>query len=238
MRKLLIVSLLLNLLFFAGLCWAAARYGGLRALVQKLITPGVVLEYQRLESIFKNFPVEAGSIVFLGNSLTAGGQWSEWFGSSRIANRGIPGDHADGIRNRLDEALGPDPAAVFLMVGINDLAFHTPDTVLRKCERLLQALRQRAPRANVYLQSVLPVDDSRPGLPVHNGEIQALNAGLKKLAEKLELHWIDLYSRMADENGKLPADFTLDGVHLTGPAYRVWVDAIRPAVESELARLQ
>lgn len=237
MRKLFYLSLLFNLLFFAALCWAVVRYGGLRAVLRKLTTPGVELEYRRQQDVFKTFPVEAGSIVFLGNSLTAGGHWSEWFASDRIVNRGIPGDHAHGIRNRLDEALGPAPAAVFLMVGINDLAFHDPQRVVEKCESLLRELIYKAPKTHIYLQSVLPVDDDMPGIPMTNEEIRTVNADLKKLAEKLEIHWVDLYGLMADEQGKLPAEFTFDGVHLTGAAYRIWVEAIQPLVAAELARL-
>ena len=57
--------------------------------------------YQR-RSLFEQLPVRRCDVVFLGNSITDGCEWSELFGRRRVLNRGISGDRADWLLGRLD----------------------------------------------------------------------------------------------------------------------------------------
>lgn len=239
MRKsLLYISLLLNVLFIAALLVAVIRYGGLRAVLQKLTHPGVVVNYENQKAMYASFPVPEGAIVFLGNSLTAAGQWQEWLGSTRVVNRGIPGDHCDGIRERLNDALGPAPQAVFLMAGINDLAYHDPATVMNKYEALVHELVARYPACRLYLLSILPVNNKAWYVPVKNEGIAEVNDFIRNLAEKLKVPFVNLHPSMTDEAGQLRKELTVDGVHLTPAAYRLWLEQIRPLVEKELTNHQ
>ena len=43
--------------------------------------------------------------------------------------------------------------------------------------------------------------------------------------------WIDLYKLFDDGTGHLKREYTNDGLHLMGPAYLVWRDAIKPYVK-------
>ena len=43
--------------------------------------------------------------------------------------------------------------------------------------------------------------------------------------------YIDLWTLLADKNGKLRADLTNDGLHLMGEGYIVWRDAVLPYVK-------
>ncbi len=237
MRKtLLYISLLLNVLFIAALIWAVIRYGGLRAVFQKVTSPGVIVNYQNRKAMFEAFPVKPGAIVFLGNSLTAAGNWEEWFGSHRIYNRGIPGDHCDGIRERLTTALGPAPQAVFLMAGINDLAYHPADIVTEKYKSLVSEIRELHPSTRLYLMSILPVNRRAWYVPVDNLAIVEVNDSIRKLAENLKVPYVDLHEKMTGQDGQLRKELTVDGVHLTPEAYKIWLDAIRPLAEAELER--
>lgn len=56
--------------------------------------------------------------------------------------------------------------------------------------------------------------------------IVACNARFKQIAERNGATWIDLYSLFVDSEGKMPRRYTNDGLHLLGPAYLVWRDAI------------
>ncbi|RMD99630.1 MAG: GDSL family lipase [Bacteroidetes bacterium] len=239
MRKILLyISLLLNLLFIAALIWSVMRYGGLRAVIQKLTNPGVVVNYQNQKAMYAEFPVPPGAIVFLGNSLTEAGHWAEWFGSPVIYNRGIPGDHCDGIRERLTVALGPEPQAVFLMAGINDLAYHDPQTVVKKYEALVDEIHTHHPAARLYLLSILPVNNKAWYVPIDNQAIDEVNAAIRKLAEKLKVPYVDLHQKMAGTDGQLRKELTVDGVHLTAEGYKIWLEGIRMMVETELANSQ
>ena len=77
--------------------------------------------HQRLMH-FQSLPQTNGDIIFVGNSITDGGEWSELFNDLKIKNRGISGDVTAGVIHRLDEIARRKPAKVFLQIGTNDLA--------------------------------------------------------------------------------------------------------------------
>lgn len=221
------VSLLLNLLLLASIGYAIHRYGGWRNIWAKINNRGIEKTYFHRKNLFEMLPPKEGTIVFLGNSITAQNEWAEMFGNANILNRGIPGDHCDGICARLDEVLKNRPSKVFLMAGVNDLAFYPPSDVLPKYERLVEAILEKSPSTTLYLQSVLPVNNVVSPTPVDNDDIRTFNDGIRQLAKAKGLTFIDLYPLLLDANGNLDAVYTLDGVHLNGQAYLKWKDAIQ-----------
>ena len=44
-------------------------------------------KYERSVSIFENVPIEVGDVVFLGDSITEGGAWEEFFEKTVTRNR-------------------------------------------------------------------------------------------------------------------------------------------------------
>ncbi|MGB9898194.1 GDSL-type esterase/lipase family protein, partial [Thermanaerothrix sp.] len=70
---------------------------------------------------FAHHPVKAGDIVFLGDSITDGARWDELFPGLSVKNRGINADTTRGVLARLDSILQGQPAAIFLLIGTNDL---------------------------------------------------------------------------------------------------------------------
>ncbi len=225
-NSLLVFSLLLNLLLVAGIGYAIHRYGGWRNLWSKVNNRGIEKTYMHRKNLFEMLPPKEGAIVFLGNSITAQNEWSEMLDNANILNRGIPGDHCDGIRARLDEILASHPSKIFLMTGVNDLAFYPPSQVLPKYERLIEAILEKSPHSLLYLQSVLPVNNVVSPTPVDNDDIRSLNDGIRQLAEDKRLTFIDLYPLLLDLNGNLDAAYTADGIHLNGAAYLKWKEAI------------
>ncbi len=167
-------------------------------------------------------PERDSGIVFLGNSITAWGEWAELFDNKNILNRGIPGDHCDGVRNRLDEIIKLRPQKLFLMIGVNDLAFHPPETVILKYEKLVEALLDKMPNTTIYLQSVFPVNNEVSPTPIKNDDVAILNNGIKKIANKYSTIFLDTHPVLMDAEGNLDAKYTLDGIHLNGHAYLKW----------------
>ena len=61
------------------------------------------------------------------------------------------------------------------------------------------------------------------------------NVIMKKLAERYECEFVDLYTPLFDiSTGEIYADFTSDGAHLTAQGYRVFTDTLTPVLESIL----
>ncbi|HHM21652.1 MAG TPA: GDSL family lipase [Bacteroidetes bacterium] len=228
----LVISLVFNLLFIAALLFALNKYGGWKNLWWKINNRGIEKTYLHRKNLFEMLPGKDSAIVFLGNSLTAYGEWAELMADARVVNRGIPGDHCDGVRQRLGDIARLHPQKVFLMIGINDLAFHPPETVLVKYEKLLAALARHLPDTAIYLQSVFPVNNRVSPTPINNSDVRQLNEGIRRLAAQYQMNFLDTHPILADADGNLHAKFTLDGIHLNGRAYRKWKDFLLQNVES------
>lgn len=127
---------------------------------------------KRIQEFIKN-PLESGEIVFIGNSITEGGQdWSKRFGLDHIRNRGIAGDVTDGVLKRLDEIVYFNPKAVFLLIGINDLfSFHhnednsnlkydkvvpSPEYVGKNILKIAKIIHHKSPETKIYVRTLLP----------------------------------------------------------------------------------
>ncbi|MCM1066582.1 MAG: GDSL-type esterase/lipase family protein [Muribaculaceae bacterium] len=191
------------------------------------------LYYQRA-SIFDALGTDSTSIVFLGNSLTHGCEWHELLRMPNVLNRGINGDIAEGIDLRLDGVLKGQPAKIFLMCGANDVSHDLDaDSIATAVEGLIDHIRKGSPRTKIYLQSMLPINNSFGRYKKMTGKeqvIRDINARLKPLAERKEIVWIDLYPLFCDEQQNLRTDLTNDGLHLLAPGYMIWRDAVLPYV--------
>ena len=190
--------------------------------------------YQRA-TLFEELPVTSKDIIFLGNSITNGGEWSELLNNKHVKNRGISGDICMGVYDRLDAILKGKPAKIFLLIGINDVSRGTSaDTIVNRIGMITQKIKQDSPKTKLYLQSVLPVTDHYKMFGGHTSrwqEVKKINEGLMYLADKENVTYIDLYSHFVDEKtGKMNIEYTNDGLHLLGKGYLKWVDIVKPYI--------
>src|SRR5947209_1694275 len=184
------------------------------------------------QGMFALSKIDSASVVMLGDSLTEGAQWSEITGCRFLANRGIGADDSAGVARRLDEVTKLKPAAVFLMIGVNDVASNVPTaTIVENVQQTIAVLTKSG--ARVYLTLVLPVGESyRRQI---NPKLDELNAAYREIAQQPDVSLVDFRSAMRTQAGFLRNDLTVDGIHLTPEGYRVWRDAIGPFVEKHCA---
>ncbi|MDF2189639.1 GDSL-type esterase/lipase family protein [Paraflavitalea sp. CAU 1676] len=187
--------------------------------------------YQGRMELFNTLPLQQKGIVFLGNSITERGNWSELLPGQKIMNRGIGGDNTFGVLARLDMVVKANPKKVFLLIGINDLSRALPrEVILHNYERIINYIRTNAPKTTLYVQSVLPLYEpltTAAYLKNKKDSILQLNVGIKALADKYKLTYINLHEVLADGNGDLKKEYTADGIHLRPAAYVLWVDFLR-----------
>lgn len=230
MKKLMVVSLFINLIGLTFALFIVYRAGGFKYLLYKFRNAGKNHAYQERMSIFRELPSVKDKIVFLGNSITAGGEWSELLDRKDVANRGIGGDVVNGVLDRLEPILNEEPAQVFLMIGINDLLQGKDQKMILQSYRKILEKFQRYPEIKLFVQSVLPVNsnvvyDKR----LENSEIKAFNEELKQLCQELNVSFIDLYPSFVNpETGMLHDNYTTDGLHLSGKGYLVWKKQLEP----------
>lgn len=186
--------------------------------------------YDMRQDIYDAMPDRKGEIVFLGNSITERVNWSELLENDKIINRGIGGDICWGVYDRLNEVLGSKPKMIFLLIGINDIGRKIPTEVIsEKYEEIVQKIKTDSPRTKLILQTILPMNEDMIWYSYMKGKsakIIEMNVQIKELAEKYDLSCIDLYKAFADADGKLPKDFTIDGLHLNGKGYLCWAEVL------------
>lgn len=179
---------------------------------------------------FKNEPISKKDYVFLGNSITAGGNWSALLNLPNAKNRGISGDITFGVLDRLDEIIEGKPAKLFILIGINDVSRNIPDSlILRNYKEMISRVRKGSKKTQIYFNTLLPVNKSFAKFNNHYGKdhhILWLNQEIKKLAAK-NVTIIDLYPVFSDENKVLRAELTKDGLHLLPAGYKVWAEFLQ-----------
>jgi len=176
-------------------------------------------------SQFEQLPALESRVVFLGDSITEAGQWDEWFPGVDVANRGIGGDTSQDVLDRLDSAV-VGAKAVLLLVGTNDLWLKiSVADIVHNVAETVAGISVRAPGAPILLQSVMPRAAKYRLRGVE------LNEAYRQLADRAGVTYIDLWPALSDGQGQLPAEYTLDRLHLTGRGYQAWVDLLRPYVE-------
>lgn len=191
--------------------------------------------YQRA-SLFEKLPVTSKDIVFLGNSITNGGEWMELLGSTNMKNRGISGDVTLGVYDRLSPIISGEPDKIFLLIGINDLSRNiSEDTIVMNIGIILDKIKLESPLTRIYLQSIMPVNDRFgmfEGATKKWAVIKPLNERLKLLAESKNAVYVDLFADLVEPGTeKLNPEYTNDGLHLLGDGYLKWVEIIKPYLE-------
>jgi lysophospholipase L1-like esterase len=187
--------------------------------------------YREKRDLQEGTAVGRKNTVMLGNSLTERGLWAEYFPGRAVVNRGIGGDCVSGMTARIESITEGQPRAIFIMAGVNDLIFSkiTPEHLLRQYERLLDIISKKSPRTRVHIQSLLPLDEARNTqyFTDKNARIALFNSLLRRLAAERGLDYIDVWSRMAHD-GRLPDEYTVDGIHLNAAGYAVWSETLKP----------
>lgn len=172
------------------------------------------------------------TVIFLGDSLTLGGQWHKSFTKAKTINHGIEGNTTLDILNRIDAITQTKPEKLFLLIGVNDLWRNvSQDDILENYTSILSKIKTASPQTKIYIQSMLPVNTSLQELPEGiSNDILGINEEIKSIAKSEGATFIDLYPALADEEGSLPEEYTLDGVHINEKAYSKWIKVIEPYV--------
>lgn len=188
-------------------------------------------------SLFEKLPVQPGDIVFLGNSITDGGEFQELLDREDVKNRGIVGDVISGVRKRLGQVTSGHPSRIFLLIGINDVSHGlSARQIADRYAELVSEIREATPNTILYVQSVLPINNDfrrYKNLFGREGVIPELNEMLREISSEQGAVYVDLWPLFADpQTGKMKRELTSDGLHLSGEGYKTWAKAIRPLIGS------
>ena len=181
-----------------------------------------------------------GQVVFAGSSLM------EMFpirklqqekGDDRmIYNRGVGGFLSGELLAVIDVCVTQLlPAKVFINIGNNDLSWSSIPIceLMDRYDQILTAIEDAVPGVRIYLMAYYPVNEAAASPEMRdclknrtNEKISAANEEVKKLAAKHGQRYIDVNDKLRDEQGRLRAEYTIEGMHINEAGYRAIYDDI------------
>lgn len=183
---------------------------------------------------------KANQTAIQGETVFAGSSLMEMFpvekllqeaGSSRIIyNRGVGGFVSEELWNALDICiLDLKPSRLFINIGTNDLsdASIPLDRMIETYDKIITAVEESLPDIEIYLMAYYPVnyeaaDESMTAcLRIRTNEKIALaNEKTAALAFRHHQKYIDVNQKLKDGQGRLKAEYTIEGMHINEDGYR------------------
>ena len=198
--------------------------------------------YRKRYLQFESDPaITPNDVVMLGNSLTeGGGDWGKRIGMRHVVNRGIVGDDVPGIHQRLHQIIAGQPRIICLQTGANDVSHDLSiDSIAHSICGLADRILRECPSTHLYLQSLLPINESfnrYSRLKGKTGYFAQINKKLEQwVAERHDdrLTFVSLYPHFTEsaESEVLNASLSTDGLHLREEGYRIWAKTLKKALK-------
>lgn len=113
------------------------------------------------------------------------------------------------------------PKRIFLMMGFNGLT--SPIAMEGSFRDLTVKLEEACPNAVIYCYSITPLtadSSAAANVGITNENVVSFNEYLKTMCNELGVVYLDINSKMSDENGCLKEDYNeYDGMHISAPTY-------------------
>ena len=181
-----------------------------------------------------------GQTVFTGSSLMEmfpiNKLLEEHGDDTIIYNRGVGGFVSDELLAVIDVCtIDLQPSKVFINIGTNDLSWSSIpiSQLMDNYDKIITAIENAVPNVKIYLMAYYPVnyeaasEEMKECLKIRTNEkINSANAEVKKLAEKHGQRYIDINRRLKDEQGRLRAEYTIEGMHINENGYRAIYDDV------------
>jgi len=174
--------------------------------------------------------------VFLGDSITEFYDLKDHFKNEPVVNSGVSGYQTKDLLEKLDEMVYVyNPSKVFILIGTNDLAFSVKDTtIINNIKKIANEIKKNRPHTEIYIISIYPVNHSDDEKINHkqvdsrsNKLIREINSTLKEFSKEKKYNYIDLYSKLQDDDKELHFDYTDDGLHINDEGYEVITKEIK-----------
>lgn len=115
---------------------------------------------------------------------------------------------------------------VYIMLGINETGWPYKDVFINKYGKVIDAVKEINPGAQIYVQQILPVSKEVSGTHsyIKNEKIAEYNELLQEMAEEKQVYFVAAAEAVAGEDGTLPDDAATDGIHLKKEYCVKWLD--------------
>ena len=180
----------------------------------------------------ENVNLEKGQIVFVGDSITAKYNLDYHYPGCSLEtyNRGISGDTTNWLLTRMKSSVFDiSPSKIVIMIGTNDINMgRSSEQIAENYGAILDLIALHLPDAQVFCISIIPQNTKHSENAAENNLlIQETNRKIKALAEEKNYQYVDLYSKLLDDDLLLDRRYSTDGLHLGHIGYKVWTKAMQ-----------
>ena len=176
-----------------------------------------------------------GQIVFTGSSLMEMFPIEAWVkelgpNAPIVYNRGVGGYRTTDLLPILDACVFElNPRKVFINIGTNDLSDGNvpPETVMSNYDQIITQIEETLPGVIIYMMAYYPInyeaatEEMKPCLLIRTNEkINRANELVEQLAARHGQRFINVNAPLMDEQGRLKAEYTIEGMHIKPEGYR------------------
>lgn len=176
-----------------------------------------------------------GQTVFTGSSLMEMFPIEKWVkelgpNAPIIYNRGVGGYRTTDLLPILDACVFElEPRKVFINIGTNDLSDgDIPlETVMSNYDRIITQIEETLPGVIIYMMAYYPInyeaatEEMKPCLLIRTNEkINRANGLVAQLAARHGQKYINVNAPLMDGQGRLKAQYTIEGMHIKPEGYR------------------
>lgn len=156
--------------------------------------------------------------VVLGDSIPRGFIEYDVLNASNV--KAQTGAHLTQMDSQIEDAKAVSPLVVFISIGENDVTATNGDTDLfiSQYTEVLDQISKELPGANVFVNSIFPVQEQAAEDEPYLTEIPAYNKALSELCGKREIGFIDNTELVQDQY------YEPDGQHFTAAFYPIWAE--------------
>ncbi|QOV89086.1 GDSL-type esterase/lipase family protein [Humisphaera borealis] len=193
-------------------------------------------EIQAFEAADRKSLPAPGGIVFYGSSSIKRWQTLKTdFPDLPVINRGFGGSSAPDAIKYVDRAVIPlKPSIIVFYEGDNDLGKgRTPEQFVDDCKTFAKLVHDKLPQTRILYLAIKP-SVKRESLFGTQKKANGLLEAWVKEAKNPNLEFIDVFTPMLDETGKVKPDlFVSDNLHMKPESYKLWVKVIEPRLKAK-----
>ena len=177
-----------------------------------------------------SMPPQNAILLIGSSSFTNWKDVAKYFPEHTIINRGFGGSSLPHMTMYAEDIIFKyNPKQILIYCGENDLTGGpsiTADTIFNRVKKLHQLIRSRYKKVPIAYISMKP----SPSREKYLETMQKGNAMIKSFMEhEKRSSYIDVYSSMLDENGKILTHiFLSDKLHMNAEGYKIWQGVIAP----------
>lgn len=175
----------------------------------------------------------ASNMLFIGDSITHGSDWSAKIDFAHVENIAVPGYSTDDVLEQLGTVNLNDYQVVFLLIGTNDFGNielgRTGEDVGKRVIEVIDQIIKGSSNTQIVVNSILPRDLR------FTERIQIANSHFSSFSHERITH-LDCWGALASENYLRPEFLLQDGfdVHLNEAGYDAWASVLVPVLKRSL----